>query len=175
MLGFCSSFQFTHPVWGATVHPILHLIHLLVSIHAPRVGCDDRRSQIIRANNKFQFTHPVWGATVRLLDDAHTLEVSIHAPRVGCDYSARQSLRCQMGFNSRTPCGVRLNRMIKNDEAAKQFQFTHPVWGATVVRTSDDPDDDVSIHAPRVGCDKSVSSLVCVSSVSIHAPRVGCD
>ena len=33
-------FQFTHPVWGAT-QGYFHTMHnLLVSIHAPRVGCD---------------------------------------------------------------------------------------------------------------------------------------
>ena len=56
-------FQFTHPVWGATISLTRTLCKLSVSIHAPRVGCDDKKSAIIRANNKFQFTHPVWGAT----------------------------------------------------------------------------------------------------------------
>ena len=34
------------------------------------------------------------------------------------------------GFNSRTPCGVRLKDNLQTEEATK-FQFTHPVWGAT--------------------------------------------
>ena len=57
-----SMFQFTHPVWGAT---LLIYAREVISV--------------------FQFTHPVWGATdaERLLRLFHA--VSIHAPRVGCD------------------------------------------------------------------------------------------
>ena len=33
-------FQFTHPVWGATADGVLLSQQSLVSIHAPRVGCD---------------------------------------------------------------------------------------------------------------------------------------
>ena len=33
------------------------------------------------------------------------------------------------------------------------FQFTHPVWGATIVEITIVIDEEVSIHAPRVGCD----------------------
>ena len=57
--------------------------------------------------------------------------VSIHAPRVGCDRWGHQSDLLGWRFNSRTPCGVRQTI----DEAGvfdAWFQFTHPVWGATV-------------------------------------------
>ncbi len=77
-------FQFTHPVWGAT---------LLYILNPP--------------NHPFQFTHPVWGATPTLLKQSETL----------------------------------------------MFQFTHPVWGATGAVWRIDRIGDVSIHAPRVGCD----------------------
>ena len=78
------------------------------------------------------------------------------------------------------------------------FQFTHPVRGATLrlrglVRRS-----DVSIHAPREGCDVVDERVACegpvfqfthpvrgatknlvrvaeLAEVSIHAPREGCD
>ena len=33
------------------------------------------------------------------------------------------------------------------------FQFTHPVWGATAPAVRLKLATDVSIHAPRVGCD----------------------
>ncbi len=33
------------------------------------------------------------------------------------------------------------------------FQFTHPVWGATAPQSGVNKTDNVSIHAPRVGCD----------------------
>ena len=34
------TFQFTHPVWGATQMVQTIVSGMLVSIHAPRVGCD---------------------------------------------------------------------------------------------------------------------------------------
>ena len=100
-------------------------------------------------------------------------------------------------FNSRTPGGVRLE--FKQEQiAAWKFQFTHPGRGATDRTLRDTVYLQVSIHAPREGCD-SLSSLGTRSSsafqfthpgrgatqqlgrgqyprqVSIHAPREGCD
>ena len=56
-----------------------------------------------------------------------------------------------------------------------QFQFTHPVWGATGFFVSTPHAGDVSIHAPRVGCDRDHRTGRLQNQVSIHAPRVGCD
>ena len=56
----------------------------------------------------FQFTHPVWGATSRIVI----------------------SLSIILSFNSRTPCGVRRERLLRVG-GKYVFQFTHPVWGAT--------------------------------------------
>ena len=125
--------------------------------------------------NLFQFTHPVWGATDGRKQNDRRFYVSIHAPRVGCD-------------------GMSDGGVIE----VKRFQFTHPVWGATWhsgggsrpvacfnsrtpcgVRLSSSMTyaqiHNVSIHAPRVGCDRSRLILTDVGGVSIHAPRVGCD
>ena len=103
------------------------------------------------------------------------LDVSIHAPRAGCDLNA--------GFNP-------LKEL--------QFQFTHPVRGATRHPPKGRIFAAVSIHAPRAGCDELLPlderavlkfqfthpvrgatevgvltrRLPCVS---IHAPRAGCD
>ena len=123
-------FQFTHPVRGATYLILLYSMWKVVSIHAPRAGCD------------FQ--------AYRRQSSAPS--VSIHAPRAGCDYSLKlitSRTRCfnsrtpcgvrhiqlyhitvLCGFNSRTPCGVRLHSYIIS-YATKMFQFTHPVRGAT--------------------------------------------
>ena len=80
-------FQFTHPVWGATSALLSALGPQLVSIHAPRAGCDegDESGDRDRFNSRtpcgvrlvrgrlgagaytFQFTHPVRGATSLLL------------------------------------------------------------------------------------------------------------
>ena len=102
----------------------------LVSIHAPHVGCDDRKSQIIRANNKFQFTHPVWGATKRSSWMFRNTVVSIHAPRVGRDRDSLARGSRSGSFNSRSPYGARSLRVTAHSTNVL-FQFTHPMWGAT--------------------------------------------
>ena len=57
-----------------------------VSIHAPREGCDLPKHSYDQADPKFQFTHPGRGATEALYYLKQSL-VSIHAPREGCDHS----------------------------------------------------------------------------------------
>ena len=145
------TFQFTHPVWGATDLPNLIIPLFDVSIHAPRVGCDT-------------------------YSEAKDLRkgVSIHAPRVGCDPSPSGTEDLRRCFNSRTPCGVRRN---ERPDFAKliEFQFTHPVWGATQRQQWKNGCVFVSIHAPRVGCDTTTARWEALKAVSIHAPRVGCD
>ena len=42
-------------------------------------------------------------------------------------------------------------RLFKYDY---KFQFTHPVWGATTRYINTYSPSTVSIHAPRVGCDR---------------------
>ena len=62
--GFAKQFQSTHPVWGATRPLTPWLLHPQpISIHAPRVGCDQGLVDSIPTIVQFQSTHPVWGAT----------------------------------------------------------------------------------------------------------------
>ena len=104
--------------------------YLLVSIHAPREGCDAASMAAIIALCGFQFTHPGRGATNSGCSKFELLTVSIHAPREGCDSSVTLCREVQLlfqfthpgrgatvtgeidlsrtGFNSRTPGGVRL-------------------------------------------------------------------
>ena len=57
-------FQFTHPGRGATVVLSEPTIAELVSIHAPREGCDHYNIDDFNGDSMFQFTHPGRGATV---------------------------------------------------------------------------------------------------------------
>ena len=89
-------------------------------------------------------------------------------------------------------------RPSKPSRIAFLFQSTHPVWGATYFSIPLFFGSDVSIHAPRVGCDtwrmpqgdhsirfnpRTPCGVRLVGyfrygisvAVSIHAPRVGCD
>ena len=102
-----------------------------------------------------------------------------------------------IGFNSRTPGGV---RQISKDSPVLLllFQFTHPGRGATTAPTTCATSPSVSIHAPREGCDTICATIykeiISFNSrtpggvrhpratnahqnrqVSIHAPREGCD
>ena len=78
----------------------------------------------------FQSTHPAWGATSSLDIVCPNATISIHAPRVGCDLRQISPQRVRRDFNPRTPRGVR--PLYPSAEAdGKEFQSTHPAWGAT--------------------------------------------
>ena len=124
----------------------------LISIHAPREGCDRRsgrrfpcrrnfnprtprgvRHRAIgawQAELEFQSTHPARGATPSKIGDRGHNRISIHAPREGCDAQLR------------------------------------PQSEGHIV---------ISIHAPREGCDLDTSRGCTQGGISIHAPREGCD
>ena len=102
---------------------------LLVSIHAPREGCDATNDALKLAKS-----------------------VSIHAPREGCDSKPATDGAVVRSFNSRTPGGVRLLALMYGC-LHPMFQFTHPGRGATGLGHIPPVLQGVSIHAPREGCD----------------------
>ena len=147
-----SSFQSTHPGRGATTLQFIvwtclfsfnprtpggvrrflesASLNFCVSIHAPRAGCDPITN-----------LPPV------------VPHVSIHAPRAGCDISTN----------------------VKTDNFSK-FQSTHPGRGATLLRLF------VmlmllfqSTHPGRGATDETDCFDMFTLEVSIHAPRAGCD
>ena len=81
---------------------------------------------------------------------------------------------CARYFNPRTPCGVR-PLLAEHLTGAGQFQSTHPVRGATGGRLKRSLILDISIHAPRAGCDQQLAAVRQLQRISIHAPRAGCD
>ena len=109
-----------------------------ISIHAPREGCDGKRTMIGRPPTLFQSTHPARGATAGLNDFQQFHErdfnprtprgvrpqggqqlrqligISIHAPREGCDPPQAEGRcpRCRY-FNPRTPRGVRRASVLR--------------------------------------------------------------
>ena len=145
-------FQSTHPVWGATINRVrqsyscqnfnprtpcgvrrggrtVQLRRVYISIHAPRVGCDQHGCS-------FPIQQPI----------------SIHAPRVGCDLGVEHLRHQEAVFQSTHPVwGATNPRLIALNELL--FQSTHPVWGATGQSAAASPEYAISIHAPRVGCD----------------------
>ena len=124
-----TEFQFTHPVWGATYQEYPKYPKNRFQFTHPVWGATLVASSLASAC-LFQFTHPVWGATAYSLLIRPPTKVSIHAPRVGCDGKVGAIESPTTGFNSRTPCGVRL-LVYHLEILLLLFQFTHPVWGAT--------------------------------------------
>ena len=55
------------------------------------------------------------------------------------------------------------------------FQSTHPVRGATIAGEDHVFLVEISIHAPREGCDPTGPVFLGYEPISIHAPREGCD
>ena len=79
----------------------------MISIHAPGVGCDAVPREL-RSHHEISIHAPRVGCDVKELIGEGKSVISIHAPRVGCD----------------------LMRELES-YADKEFQSTHPVWGAT--------------------------------------------
>ena len=92
-------FQSTHPARGATCSALTVGGLALISIHAPREGCDDANL-------------PSWAAP---------MQISIHAPREGCDYCGERLSPIASYFNPRTPRGVR--RMYPTIPSSDAFNF----------------------------------------------------
>ena len=102
--------------------------------------------------------------------------VSIHAPRVGCDGELPRRASNINRFNSRTPRGVRPRRCPLSARGCRRFNSRTPRGVRLVLAPLNLIGYDVSIHAPRVGCDCVQIYLTRPGEyVSIHAPRVGCD
>ena len=191
-------FQSTHPVWGATSGQILTLaIHenfnprtpcgvrlvglsfvlpnIVISIHAPRVGCDLRWFPIPDDDN-ISIHAPRVGCDdvpVALWVDHR---ISIHAPRVGCDHGRHSPIQLAdefqsthpvwgatwyepqppgwwKNFNPRTPCGVRLCITTPPQIKPVDFNPRTPCGVRPAIIPWTRPAKNISIHAPRVGCD----------------------
>ena len=112
-------------------------------------------------------------------DGGTCLDARLHFnPRTPCGVRqlCRRLGRVARHSNPRTPCGVRPKHIASSFRVDHRFHSTHPVWGATVNARASQSCLDISIHAPRVGCDGSRHKIHHIEwSISIHAPRVGCD
>ncbi len=153
------SFQSTHPARGATIcHWSTDNLDITISIHAPREGCDISLAMISPLLTVFQSTHPARGATTSscvtsissLFQSTHPargatefavglyshhLEFQSTHPARGATYFLYAKRLLRWNFNPRTPRGVR------------QAIDLH-LMALT---------DPISIHAPREGCDSSLT------------------
>ena len=152
--------------WSSTVIPI----------HAPREGCDPGGRACTGLLTDFNPRTPRGVRRPGAGRLHHQMPISIHAPREGCDgIGVPAGHDPLLHFNPRTPRGVRLGpQMILTrppvfqsthpargatswaelDAEAQEFQSTHPARGATLHRRYPRHVKEISIHAPREGCDK---------------------
>ena len=142
----------------------------------PRTPCGVRRNGGLRdgLDRSFQSTPPVRGATLADIRAATGADISIHAPRAGCDASSSLIYSSASYFNPRTPCGVRRFRRWRL-LAPPYFNPRTPCGVRRVQEAARQQEIDISIHAPRAGCDHAHHRAVGHAVISIHAPRAGCD
>ena len=98
----------------------------------PRTPCGVRpeAAPVAAPVKKFQSTHSLRSATDKIYDVVTRESVSIHALLAECDRLGPTAASAMMGFNPRTPCGVRrlsdVTQMLD-----KWFQSTHSLRSAT--------------------------------------------
>ena len=124
------AFQSTHPVRGATLQTNSAVRYVLISIHAPRAGCDNTSGpasapstnfnprtpcgvrrwlcRVALGRLRFQSTHPVRGATTITGSTGRPLVFQSTHPVRGATSNAQVDTGLTIDFNPRTPCGVRL-------------------------------------------------------------------
>ena len=100
-------FQSTHPVRGATTQALSNGYLCIISIHAPRAGCDQYVHQQRQQRRHFNPRTPCGVRQIDTLVDGVTYVFQSTHPVRGATSSS-----CAMAF-------------------AKKFQSTHPVRGAT--------------------------------------------
>ena len=104
---------------------------LVISIHAPRAGCDSAARWCLLCTSHFNPRTPCGVRLRRHADYGNCNHISIHAPRAGVRPVCAALCLCRAcHFNPRTPCGVRPKATLCL-QCSRLFQSTHPVRGAT--------------------------------------------
>ena len=124
---------------------------------------------------RFQFTHPGRGATVLVIVLLSAIKFQFTHPGRGATPHRAGDGNTQTCFNSRTPGGVR--HIDPPHPLLWYLRFNSRTPGGVRQEHVDIGREEleVSIHAPREGCDCESLHFVARVYVSIHAPREGCD
>ena len=192
--GFMSEFQSTRPVWGATRSPMWRSCSSRyfnprapcgarrtrgrgevqpehISIHAPRVGRDSMRSVGSIFSYYFNPRAPCGARPVLTGTGYKNKSISIHAPRVGRDCPGRSRLCRTRYFNPRAPCGAR--QLLRFSVHKWSYFNPRAPCGARRGLAQDFRRKFwISIHAPRVGRDVSLS--ITPPPASNFNPRAPC-
>ena len=137
---------------GCDYEEIFENCEIVISIHAPIVGCDTNAFSVLIITLDF---NPRTHRGVRqgwILFHSKRQTISIHAPIVGCDHAKHWTGNRWKYFNPRTHRGVRHDKCRKRSQDVYFNPRTHrgvrPIMYQSQLFTS-----KISIHAPIVGCD----------------------
>ena len=148
----------------------------IISIHAPRAGCDALCRRATCRRRTFQSTHPVRGATNLAKYGDFSGYISIHAPRAGCDLGVFDVVFGLVAISIHAPRAGCDAMGSGSTGVACVFQSTHPVRGATTFM----PAHLLPLphFNPRTPCGVRPGQHfepALQLQISIHAPRAGCD
>ena len=153
-------------------------LYPLLSIHAPRAGCDRSMNGQSNGLQRFQSTHPVRGATIisfRFCKYVFSFQ-STHPVR-GATKAPAYCFSPVIIFQSTHPVRGATYALCDIGTSIAKFQSTHPVRGATLGC----PRRSLAARRhfnPRTPCGVRRSCMVRLPldlQISIHAPRAGCD
>ena len=130
---------------------------ILISIHAPREGCDRMFTRYLHGRRTSIHAPREGCDQARSFQRRQKSRVSIHAPREGCDPYQCQTHRCEKAVSIHAPREGCDQCELSAGLSVEKFQSTHPARGATVTHIRQGLFNVVSIHAPREGCDVSAA------------------
>ena len=152
-----SRFQSTLPARGATRWTTLSISpRRRFQSTLPARGATLRRLAVASCPAKFQSTLPARGATRTEINHIGLTCISIHAPRTGSDLAGSGHDQFLTDFNPRSPHGERQAEM-DGAERADYFNPRSPHGERHGVNCRNAALDEISIHAPRTGSDRSYS------------------
>ena len=167
-------FQSTLPARGATCADFHRLLHIVISIHAPRTGSDRPAVQCDICGAVFQSTLPARGATTADDAPADVQQISIHAPRTGSDVEHPPAYGVDCHFNPRSPHGERPRPPARSRAGTCHFNPRSPHGERPGRRASQRFRNYFNPRSPH-GERRDFVQSAHISNISIHAPRTGSD
>ena len=170
----------------------------MISIHAPREGCDGRQIDF-KIPSSISIHAPREGCDCEWVTrNGKIYQISIHAPREGCDQDDTKTIQVPNIISIHAPREGCDWRQMHRRHPIRVFQSTHPARGATLplrqatrrliyfnprtprgVRLARNtviatPVEFQSTHPARGATGWPPCHVRC-KTISIHAPREGCD
>ena len=174
---FEDAFQSTLPGWGATYTAVCLGVSPYISIHAPRMGSDGHHGPLHQQPRKISIHAPRMGSDAQTFRryDAENI-ISIHAPRMGSDFAFCHGPSLVSIFQSTLPGWGATRPPSASPNSKRNFNPRSPDGERLNLTANDFGYAPISIHAPRMGSDRSlIASILSSTRISIHAPRMGSD